>query len=269
MLLAVIPICATFPTDRLLMFVGLGAFGLLVRFWYAVFAADGPRPKFVLWRVLAMPVALLLVLLHLLVAPLLLTGRATAPTGPRWFNERLHVRVPFDESIEQQDLVVVNPPSPIHASYCLLLYEHDGMPSPRAVRTLASGFDPVTVRRTDDRTLEVEPERGYLSFFFDRLFRNEQHPLQLGEEVQLARMKATVLSLTDDGRPARVAFRFDTPLEDQSLRWLRFHKGDFIPWTPPAAGEEITLEPEWFVFADLFRRNGTGNDAKGQSSGEQ
>ena len=45
MLVAVIPVCATFPLDRLLMFVGLGAFGLLVRFWHQVFAAETPRPS--------------------------------------------------------------------------------------------------------------------------------------------------------------------------------------------------------------------------------
>ena len=252
MLLAVIPICATFPTDRLLMFVGLGAFGLLVRFWYAVFSVEGPRPKSVLWRFVAVPVALLLVLLHVVWAPLLLTVRATSPTGPRWFVDRLYIRVPFDETIEQQDLVVVNAPSPMQANYCLLLYEHDGLPSPRAVRVLAPGFHRVTVRRTDEQTLEVEPRSGYLDFFLDRLFRNEDNPLHVGDEVRLARMTATVLTVTPDGRPARVAFRFETPLENASLRWLRFHKGDFVPWIPPAVGEEVELSPEWSTFGDVL-----------------
>ena len=239
MLLAVIPICATLPMDRLLMFVGLGAFGLLVRFWYGVFAVAGPRPTFAPWRVVAVPVALLLVLLHVALAPLLLAMRATAVTalGP------LYLRVPFDETIAEQDLVVVNPPLPMLIGYCLFHYEHEGT-APRAVRVLAPGVFPVTVRRTDDRTIEVEVHAGYLGFT-DRLFRNEQHPLQLGEKVHLARMTATVLEVTEDGRPLLVAFRFETPLEDSSLRWLRFHEGDFVPWTPPKVGEEVTLRLEW------------------------
>ena len=40
MLLAVIPICATFSMDRLLMFVGIGAFGLLARFTQFAFSAE-------------------------------------------------------------------------------------------------------------------------------------------------------------------------------------------------------------------------------------
>ena len=254
MLLAVLPICATFPTDRLLMFVGLGAFGLMVRFWYAVVSAEGPRPAAAWWRVAAVPIALLLLVIHLVFAPLLLAVRATAPTGPRWFTERLYLHVPFDPSIEEQDLVVVNPPSAMHVSYSLFRYEHDKMPAPRAIRALSPGFRPVTVRRTGEHTLEVEPTGGYLAFFLDRLLRNEQNMLKLGDEVRVARMTAKVLSLTDDGRPARVEFRFDAPLEDSSLRWLRFEKGRFVPWQPPAIGEEVVLRPDWPSYGELAGR---------------
>lgn len=247
MLLAIVPVCATFPTDRLLMFSGLGAMGLLVRFWQFVFAGQ-ERPKSRLWRLVALPLAVLFIFLHGVVSPIILTFRATAPTGPRWFIDRLYVRIPFDKSIDEQDLVVVNPPSPMHAAYCLLLYEHDGLPSPRAVRTLAPGFSSVTVRRPDAFTLEAAPQDGYLDFFFDRLFRNEEHPLAVGEEVRIARMSATVLSLTADGRPANVAFRFDCPLEDPSLRWLRWHRGRFVPFAPPAIGQQVELKPEWRRF---------------------
>jgi hypothetical protein len=244
MLLAVIPVCASFPMDRLLTFTGLGAFGLMVRFWNAVFAADGPRPRFVLWRVVAVPVALLLVLLHVVAAPVVLTVRASAPFGPRRVLDSMYPTVRFDETIERQDLVVVNPPGAGSAGICLLNYVHEGMPSPRAVRALAPGLEAVTLKRTDDRTLIVEPEGGYLKFFWDRLFRNEQYPLKAGDHVHLARMTATVLTIEND-RPKVVAFRFEVPLEDASLRWVRFQAGEFVPWTPPPVGDAVTLGPEW------------------------
>src|SRR5262249_45410822 len=136
MLLAVFPSCATFPMDRLLTFVGLGAVGLLVEFWCVGVVADAPRPKVVFWRWAAVPgavpVALLLVLFHVALAPLLLTVRAAAPLGPHEFIDPCYVRVPFDETIEGQDLVVVNAPVPMLAGYCQLNYEQEGMPSPRA-----------------------------------------------------------------------------------------------------------------------------------------
>jgi hypothetical protein len=244
MLLAVFPSCATFSMDRLLTFVGLGAFGLMVQFWRMVFAANAPRPKLALWRVAAVPVAVLLVLLHVVLSPLALAARAAAPLGPRKVIDASSVRVRFDKTIENQDLVVVNPPVTLLVGYCLLTYEQEGEPSPRAVRVLAPGVLPVTVKRTDDRTLEVEPEAGYLRLF-DRLLRNERHPLHLGEQIHLARATVTVLAVTNDGRPQRVAFRFDTPLEDASLRWLRFRAGEFVPWRPPPVGEQVVLKTEW------------------------
>ncbi len=239
MLLAVIPICATTPSDRLLMFVGLGAFGLMVRFWYAVFAAVGLRPQFAIWRKGAVPVAIFLMLLHLVVAPVFLPIRIASFEAFQPF----YVRVPFDESIKNQDLVVVNSPIPFFVGFCLFNYEHEGMPSPRAVRTLAPGMSPVTVKRIDERTLEITPDAGYIGIL-DALFRNEYHPLHLGEHVHIARMRATVLALTDDGRPQTVAFQFERPLEDASLRWLCFQEGKYIDWTPPRVGEQVILMSE-------------------------
>ncbi len=240
MLLAVIPVCATFPMDRLLMFTGLGAFGLMVRFWNAVFSADGLREGFVLWRVVAVPVALLLVLLHVVVAPLLLTLRASAPWGPREFTQSMFPTERFDRSIEEQDLVVVNPPVAWLVGYCLFTYEHEGLPAPRAVRTLAPGIRGVTVRRTSDRTIEVIPDNGYVNFP-DSLLRNEQYPLKTGQQVQLARMTVTVLTSADE-RPKSVVFTFQTSLEDKSLRWVQFRNGEYVPWTPPAVGDEVRLQ---------------------------
>ena len=45
MLFAAIPVCATLPMDRLLTFVGIGAFGLLAQFWAFVFGSVGRCPQ--------------------------------------------------------------------------------------------------------------------------------------------------------------------------------------------------------------------------------
>ena len=49
--------------------------------------------------------------------------------------------------------------------------------------------------------------------------------MEVGQVVEIARMTATVLSLTNDGRPARVAFRFETPLEDDVPSLASFSQG--------------------------------------------
>ena len=114
---------------------------------------------------------------------------------------------------------------------------------PKRVRALAPGLPSVTVRRVDVDTLLVRPERGYLVLFFDRLFRNERRPMNLGQRVTLTGTIIEVTELTADGRPAAATFRFDTPLEDPSLRWLVWVDGEFQNWTPPPIGETDELRP--------------------------
>jgi hypothetical protein len=252
MLLATIPICATFATDRLLMFVGFGAMGLLVRFWQFVFTADLSRPEWGLWRIVAVPVALVLLLLHAVIAPPLLTLRATAPTGPRWYAQRLYIRLPFDAALEHQDLVVVNAPSAMHANYCLLFRDFEGQPGPRAMRVLGPGFTSTVVRRTGENTLEVEPRGGFFGLFLDRLFRGNEHPLRAGEEIVLPRMTARVISLNQNNRPAVVSFRFDCSVDDPALRWIQWTGESFVPFSPPAVGEQTEIRPVWPSLGELL-----------------
>ena len=49
--------------------------------------------------------------------------------------------------------------------------------------------------------------------------------------------------MTPDGRPLEVLFTFGVPLEDGSLRWVRWEKGRFVAMEPPAAGETLSLAP--------------------------
>lgn len=270
-LLALLPACTTFPADRMLLFVGVGAFGLIAQFLAATFAprasqpregsvgpasptsqassvrlpalpAGGRRSKF------ASPAALvggLLILVHIVVAPIGLPLRVGMPTGPRLV-EQFAMRAPLDATVAQQDLIVVNPPSLLHVGYLPVEREFAGLPAPRRVRYLGSGLAAMTVRRPDAQTLVVGIDGGYIGWTFERLFRDERQRMALGEQVVLTGMTATVTDLTPDGRPAEAAFRFGVALEDLSLRWLVWRNGEFVPFTPPAVGGEIELPSTQF-----------------------
>ncbi len=112
---------------------------------------------------------------------------------------------------------------------------------PRTTRVLAPGFPSVEVRRIDRRALAIRPQDGYLFTPLDRLFRSPRHPMSVGQRVELTGMTAEVAELTEDNRPADVLFEFEVPLEDPSLRWLYFHKGEFKPFQPPKVGETVEL----------------------------
>jgi hypothetical protein len=250
MLLSILPICSTFPSDRLLTFVGIGAMGLVAQFFCVVFGKSQWKPKLLLWRIPAIVLAAIFILSHLIVAPLVLPLRAAYPMMPKKFTEKLMISGPLDDSVRNQDLVVVNPPLAFAVIMSPLEWESNNQPMPRHLRILTSSLGrPVKVYRQDARTLTVRPEYGYCAMVFDKLFLDREHPFSIGDRVELTGMTAEIRELTGDGRPAEAAFTFAVVLEDPSLRWLQYKNGNFVPFTPPAIGQSVVLQAE-----NLFHR---------------
>jgi hypothetical protein len=240
MMLAVVPVCATVTMDRLLTIPGIGACGLMAQLLVEVF--DRPRtPEDARWQRRALPLAWLLVIIHLIIAPFALSFRAANPLMPGWIERRLYVQTLLPESVRGQTVVIVSAPSPPHAGYLPLVRGALKLPMPLHTRILAPAMPAVTIRRLDARTLSVRPDHGYLRLPLDRVFRNEHRAMAEGQRVNLTGMSAEVVAMTEDGRPAEVVFRFDVPLEDPSLRWLYFHHGRFEPWTPLTEGQSVTI----------------------------
>jgi hypothetical protein len=242
MLLSILPISAVFPCDRLLLFVGLAAMALLAQFFAFVFTRLPSKPLALLRRVPALLMALIFILCHLVLAPLLLPLRAGASLMPNEFVNQLQITTPLDSTTQNQDLVVVNPPTAFFVLASALQWAAEDLPMPRHFRILTSSlFGPVEVQRPDENTLVVRPQYGYNVWVLDRLFRNKKHPFSLGDRVTLTGMSVQITKLTPDRRPAEAAFTFDVPLEDASLRWLQSKDGAFVPFTPPAVGQTLTL----------------------------
>jgi hypothetical protein len=256
MLLAALPACATFMSGRLMMFAGIGAMGLMAQ-WLCgsrnaawgrgnepqasspkPLASSGKRGSAFFSRAMAG----VLVVVHLVLAPLILLVEVRWPAGPESLRARLCPTNPMDPGIREQDLVLVNPPAAFGIVEGLLVWASEDAPMPRHVRVLASGnFRPVEVYRTDTRTLIVRPEVGFMGGILDVLFRGPWRPFATGDEVTVPGMTVRITELNSDGRPAEAAFRFDVPLEDASLRWVCWQDGAFIPFVPPQVGERVRL----------------------------
>jgi hypothetical protein len=245
MLFAAIPVCATLPMDRLLTFVGVGAFGLLAQFWAFVFGTSDDAPKNPGWRIPARALALFFVAVHAVWAPLVFPFRATSPLGLWWVENRLYVDAPLGPLIGEKTLVIVNAPSVAHAAYFPFRQLATDRPVPRHTRVLAPAVPGVTIRRLDEHTLEITPGWGYLNLALDRVFRSERRPMAVGDEVKLTGMTARVTALSPEGRPAVARFRFDEPLESPSIVWLCFRGKSFEPFAPPAVGQETEIRFDW------------------------
>jgi hypothetical protein len=245
MLLSILPICATFPSDRLLTFVGIGAMGLVAQLLFVVLGKTEPQPKLLLWRIPALVLAGIFILIHLIVAPLALPVRAAYPMMPKKFTDKLMISGPLDNTVKNQDLVIVNPPVSFFVMVNPLIWESNNQPVPRHLRVLTSSlFRPVKIHRPDAKTLVVQPEYGYYAWVLDAGFRDKKHAFCVGDRVELTGMTVEIRELTLDGQPAKAAFTFSVPLEDPSLRWLQYKDGSFVPFTPPAIGESVVLQAE-------------------------
>lgn len=238
MALSFIPVSATFPTDRMLLFTGVGAMALLSLLAARAFAEGGQAIRGRLFKTAAGA----LLVLHLVLAPILLPVRTVA-VGV--IGEHLNTALesgPLEDDLAGRTVVILDAPVVIIPSYLPLVRMAKGLNPPEYVRSLGPNSPlprPITVHREDEHTLVLDAEAGYRWL----LVRNREHPASVGEHVELPGMTAEVLSVTPEGWPRAVRYRFDTPLEDARYLWLEFvdREGAFREYQPPAVGETRVL----------------------------
>ncbi len=224
-----LPVCSTLPSDRLLGFAGFGVMGLLATF-LTPFFDSGYRPPS-RW---ISGVAVGMVAIHLILAPLLLPVRAWA-ARPIFNVVEDCFSEPLDASIASQDLILVNAPD-FCASYVPVMAALRHTPWPLHVRNLAPGIGPASIRRTGPQTLEIRREGGYFQSMVERLFVEHADRWDVGKTVSVPGLKGLVKEATSDGRPVTVEYTFDSPLEEEKWRWMRLQDRKLVPFALPAIG---------------------------------
>jgi hypothetical protein len=236
--LAAVPICATYPFDRLLIFVGIGAMGLVALFLAEVFGSAGEQTS---WRLPARLLGGGWIVIHGLVAPITLPLRTLQPS--RWddISARASATLPSDPTAAGQRWIIVNAPDVGVSFYLMFRRAALGETMPAYIRFLSVSDKRVEVERTAPRSLTLRWQEGLLTRPLDRMLRGRRHRFQLGEKVELTGFTAEVTELTADGRAAEVRFTFSVPLEDPSLRWMTWVGRGYVPFDPPRLGEKRTL----------------------------
>jgi len=248
-LLSLLPIAATGPQNRLLIFVGIGSMGLLAQLMQAL-VSGVPRSRW--WRVPAWGAAALLLVSHLVVAPPLGLAFVDFQVSATRAMVRAIASVPHDERVAEQDLILVNPPEFTYPVGAIPVVKRvAGLPAPRRIRTLSAGISVVTVERLDSRTLSIHLADGLFPDPFTRYFRSKEHGFLDGQRFQIEGLSVEVQALNEDGDPQLIVYRFDVPLEDPSLRWLRWKEGVYEPWSPPVAGQSVELAPSGGLFYEV------------------
>ena len=251
-----LPFCATVPMSRSLLFAAIGAFGLAAEF-IGTWPARGDWVPDATWRRYASwSLFLSLFIVHL---PLAAASRIAAPHVTATLEGQMAETMELGsaDASASQDLVIVNAPNPIYFLYDPYRRACEGRPLPRGMRLLAPAFNTIRVTRTGDCRLTVQSASDSLldcqrDQRMDHVFlyrylgdvRSSRHPLRVGQGISLPHMRVEVLAVDGRGFPTEAAFEFDVPLEDASLKWVRWDWDNDVygPFELPAVGQSVILE---------------------------
>ncbi len=243
-LLSLVPIAAVGPENRVLGFVGLGSMALLAQLTQFLFAHSSVAPMPRVWKGFAWAGTAVLLLLHLIAAPLL--GIALIDYQAEVSSRMMRglASVPTDPRIVSQDLVLINPPDHISLVTAIwAVHRLDKLPMPRHMRALSSGGE-LAVTRVGPRSLRVSFPDGFFPTAFSRFLRSQNDRFSPRQHFEVPGLSITVEALDSRGDPAQVLYEFPVPLEDPSLRWMRWHDGLYVPWTPPPLSQTQTISAE-------------------------
>lgn len=246
MLLSLLPVSATWPADRLLLFSGLGAFGLI-----AIFIARAADAAGRAARALAIATAALFLFIHGVVASVLLPVRAvTLGNGLRDYLARAESSLPSDPDLPRATVVVLNAPDVLLTNLAFADRANRGGLHPNRAWLLAlvhAGRAELT--RIDANTLAMTQSEGFLHEMWSLVFRGPSVPFQAGDVIQIEGLRIEIAEITPDRRPRRVLFRFDEPLDSDTFRWVRWEGTGYVPTAPPAAGETQIIPTTEFTEA--------------------
>ena len=248
MVISLIPMCGTMPGRRLLFFPGIGGIGLIALGLHAM--AENPA----LFRITparkkaAALLGVVWIVTHAVLAPITLPVSSKSISVLARQMERGNESAPSDPGLVHDTAIIVSAPSDLLSWYLPIMRSSLGQPAPAHCWALTTGMRAVDISRPDECTLIVAPEGGFAPIPWGALFRDPEHPVEPGYSVHLSGVSISVLTVTNDGRPATAKFVFDKPLEDPSWRWITWSNKAYIPFTPPRVGASVRLPEIGYFF---------------------
>lgn len=247
MLLSLVPVCATFPGDRLLMFSGFGAFGLLADFMTAS-RETLPHARKMVVRVASG----YLILLHLVLAPILCAGRGM--TNVQMLHdpiERADKSFPPAAELAGKTAVMVVSADYLTPFYGLVTRPRRGEGDVIRLRMLSVAVQgKAMVTRTGAKTLDLTLSEGFFHESFSLVFRRADQLYNLGDKVKVDGMTATIKAYTSDRkRVATVEFEFEEPLDGGKYVWTMWNHGKVEKFDLPAVGESVEVPVTNFMDA--------------------
>ena len=242
LVVATLPACATFVSDRLLFPTGIGGMGLVAQ--VIMRRSDADLDGYWARRSLRI-LAGLFIAFHLVLAPLLLPLRSLQPKAMSVSLDEAFKsldQVGDQEALAGETLFVVIAPQFTYTSYAVLGRQSLGLPAPDRVIALAHGVGATTVTRVDDHTLSIASEDGFVTSPLDGLLRDPERPFAPGLDVELSDLSIEVERVTDNGYPAELRCTFSGEMNEPGRLFVTWSEQGFVPFALPAVGETATID---------------------------
>lgn len=220
MLFSLLPAATALPHDRVLIFAGIGAAPALACFIHTVLSRKQsinflPRP-------FATGVAMLLVLIHGIISPLLLP--LMAYSTKIWSNQisQQPSHFPMLDTIEKDRLVLFG--TPIASALAIApfrFYRQEEIPEKIwIISTLDEAF---AFKQIDTHTLQVQLDSGFIQLAEEALRDLEKYPFREQDTTRLNGLTVVISNLNAEGKPTRLTLTFDRPLVNSDLKFLRWN----------------------------------------------
>jgi len=239
LILSLPPAAATFPEDRLLLMVGVGAFPLV-----AMTLADVSERarKAHTASTSSRALAWIFVAVHCVAAPLLLPYRTLRMLRFERSLERAADSARLASShVPGEALIFVNATDFYFGAMVPATEKARGAPELPRVFTLSGTLERTEIRRSSLNVLEVRPKNGFLSRPFNRIHRNPAVPFHRGQTLDLRGVEVTVEEVDQWGAPLVASFSFALPLGNERYRFLTFEHGRYVPFSVPDVGESVFI----------------------------
>ncbi|MFZ5438565.1 MAG: hypothetical protein ACOZQL_01085 [Myxococcota bacterium] len=236
-LLSLVPTLATFPAGRLLTAPSLGVGALVAALFSRAWGDRGWRRVLgVAWLGGAF-----------VLQPL--SSWLTMPQAFHAISERTVAAVKGAAVREGEHVVVVSSEFAA-AIYGVPVMMEYGLAVPATWHIWSMAPLAHTLRRTGEREVELTVKDGrMIDSVFEQNFRNERHPMRVGQRVQLRGAAVTVLAV-DRGLPTAIRVELEAPLE--TFHFLRWDGDGLARFELPPVGEALELARGDTIFERLL-----------------
>lgn len=241
-LLAVLPGAAGFPGDRILLLPSVATAAILAVVLLRARTPSGETPE--------APLAVRLgvgffALVHVVLAPVAFFGNVSA--GVHLTSVGLDIargaELPSRPGVRVVAIALSDPYVGFYLPSQIWFAPH-AAPLPQTVQLLSMARHDHLVKRTDERTLEIDVLDGTLfETRFERLGRAPGTAFAPGDVVALGTWTVRILE-TVEGRPARFSVTFDASVDDPSIGLVSWRDGAIRALPAPAIGQEVLVRRE-------------------------